>query len=1094
MNSDHAAQLARHGAFLERLAQHLVADVNVADDLVQEAYTAALSGRGGEPRNLRSWLAGAVRNRARALARGEGRRRRREAHAAAAPAAVSVGPLDSAVRLETQEFVLRCVRDLAEPYRTVIVLRFYDDRSPTEIAGMLGVPASTVRTRSKRALAMLRKRLDESSGGDRETWRMALFAAFLHDSDAPRPGVFTTALRGAGTLMALKKGLVIVGVALLLALLATTGSRRMRAGRPGAGPTASTPDPVDSRTPRRSRNARPQDGRPVGGAESDATATVAAQPSRETDLFGEVLDEHGRPVAGAHVSTHSRPWQRIDVLLLNAEESPGPVAETGADGRFVLPLIRGEEVRLRVSAAGFTSVELSGRQAGERVRVVLSPGGTIRVTVRGPDGVPARGARVEVWRGRSGDPVDFSSEATTDASGSCELIGIPPGPARLAAEHPLLGSSPQEEVSVRNGEEHHVELSFGAARVITGRVFDALRNSPVAGARVGVGWRRNHSVSTDKDGRFVMPGCSLDPGLEVVVTARGFSRAQAEVLSDGELEIGLVVGDSLTGRALGADGLAVREAPVVVQASHELISAVTGYRRQLIDVLTGRTDASGRFRLDGLRHDLPYALLIHASGHGVLRMDVRPRQGGAGEIALGDIRLPPSRTVTGRVEDASGAPVPRIAVKLVAETATVLDGWYGDEETRTTDDLGRFAFRDIAPGSYELATAAHGGVSAQATVEVGQDADPEPTRLRIEGSGRLQFLIVDNSGRPLSGVWVWAPHGDAESARTDESGRAVLSGLSVETLTVRVKPPWRMPDGRHFLDQFAEDLRVDGAELRLTLAEAVRINGRVEGPDGEPLPRVLVRAYETGVDDEAASTATDESGRFTLFGLAPHTHQVVVDGARAEGLGTVGGRLPITGSAQVDAPAADVVIRTEYVAADRTLAVRVLSSDGDPVRGASVHLLQIGEAGTATEPLKAVSGPEGAAQFTGLSDRALRVSIDRPGTSSGSIANSARPLPVRVVPSGQTITVSFRRGSPITGTVRDSGGRPVHGARVELYAENGFRIDRTEAALDGSFRLVGVPGGAYRVVASFVAPHGGTRRRATADDVLSGSDLALTLE
>lgn len=69
--------------------------------------------------------------------------------------------------------VQRLVAELPSPYREVVYLRFYEDRSLAEIARELGRPAVTVRSQLARGLERLRLRLGEE---DRPSWRRALAA------------------------------------------------------------------------------------------------------------------------------------------------------------------------------------------------------------------------------------------------------------------------------------------------------------------------------------------------------------------------------------------------------------------------------------------------------------------------------------------------------------------------------------------------------------------------------------------------------------------------------------------------------------------------------------------------------------------------------------------------------------------------------------------------------------------------------------------------------------------------------------------------------------------------------------------------------
>ena len=67
---------------------------------------------------------------------------------------------------------------LEEPFGTVVMMRFYDELSPKEIAKRLGLPEGTVRSRLSRGLAMLRERLD-SRVGPRGHWATVLAPAAI---------------------------------------------------------------------------------------------------------------------------------------------------------------------------------------------------------------------------------------------------------------------------------------------------------------------------------------------------------------------------------------------------------------------------------------------------------------------------------------------------------------------------------------------------------------------------------------------------------------------------------------------------------------------------------------------------------------------------------------------------------------------------------------------------------------------------------------------------------------------------------------------------------------------------------------------------
>ena len=190
--------LACQTGWVKDLARRLVADVHLADELAQEALVAALESSSSareafetwdQPR-LRGWLRGTLRNRVAMRFRSEGRRRERE-HRAARPES------ESEVDERLEECAVRArelideVMALSEPYRSAIVLRFYEGLSMAEIARKLDVSEGAVRTRLSRAYGELREALDRKHGGDRRVWALAFADWGRHGStsnDQPEAG------------------------------------------------------------------------------------------------------------------------------------------------------------------------------------------------------------------------------------------------------------------------------------------------------------------------------------------------------------------------------------------------------------------------------------------------------------------------------------------------------------------------------------------------------------------------------------------------------------------------------------------------------------------------------------------------------------------------------------------------------------------------------------------------------------------------------------------------------------------------------------------------------------------------------------------
>ncbi|HVS11655.1 MAG TPA: RNA polymerase sigma factor, partial [Planctomycetota bacterium] len=174
-----------HQEALRRLARSLLADPLRAEDLVQETWLAARGRSPRRPEAHRAWLAGILRHLAWKAERAERRRRRREQSSSRPEAWEERDDVETA--LATQRRILQAVQELDEPYRTAIVLRYYRDLTPAEVAKRLGAPVGTVKTRLRRGLGILRARLQREHGGEDACASALLLLAGRRWAPAPSP-------------------------------------------------------------------------------------------------------------------------------------------------------------------------------------------------------------------------------------------------------------------------------------------------------------------------------------------------------------------------------------------------------------------------------------------------------------------------------------------------------------------------------------------------------------------------------------------------------------------------------------------------------------------------------------------------------------------------------------------------------------------------------------------------------------------------------------------------------------------------------------------------------------------------------------------
>jgi RNA polymerase sigma-70 factor (ECF subfamily) len=149
--------LLAHSRWVNSLASSLARDPGQADDLVQEAWVQVLRRGPTDDRSPRGWLATLLRRRLRQMRRGDERRVAREQSRAREVAVSSTAEVVE--RAELHRNLVQSVLELREPFRTTVLLRYLEERSPEEIARLTGVPVATVHSRLGRGLAALRTRL-----------------------------------------------------------------------------------------------------------------------------------------------------------------------------------------------------------------------------------------------------------------------------------------------------------------------------------------------------------------------------------------------------------------------------------------------------------------------------------------------------------------------------------------------------------------------------------------------------------------------------------------------------------------------------------------------------------------------------------------------------------------------------------------------------------------------------------------------------------------------------------------------------------------------------------------------------------------------
>jgi RNA polymerase sigma-70 factor (ECF subfamily) len=226
------AALLEHAQSLRALAIALLRNADAADDAVQDTWVRALE---RPPRNLErigGWLRTVLVSVVANQKRGERRREAREQLCAR-----SETSLDTRERERSLRALVAAVTELDEPYKTVVLLRYFEALPPREIAERLQVPPTVVYNRLHRAHALLRAKLERED----RAW-MAALAAFVGRNAALQPLAASSASAGS---VSVAWGYAAVGAVAATALVVFAWRPETTSGEPSSPRTetlaASTP-------------------------------------------------------------------------------------------------------------------------------------------------------------------------------------------------------------------------------------------------------------------------------------------------------------------------------------------------------------------------------------------------------------------------------------------------------------------------------------------------------------------------------------------------------------------------------------------------------------------------------------------------------------------------------------------------------------------------------------------------------------------------------------------------------------------------------------------------------------------------------------
>lgn len=878
------ATLLAEAPWVARLARSLTGNAAEADDIVQDAYAAALQSPPDTDRPIRPWLRRVVVNLVRMRHRGRVRRAGNEQVVETQSEPVRT-PDELLERAQLERRLADLVIALDEPFRTTVLLRYREGLTAEQIAKQQGIPAGTVRGRLKTGLDRLRGDLDDDE-------RTKLRAAFP-------PLVPTTLWR---ILMAKATTKVGIAALLLLLLLLVGGGivvkqRRTAAAHVDSKAAVSQTARAQNEAPttifvqpgvaaRRVRGHVMSEGAPYRGAVVRLIhAETEAKLGELTTSTDGTFDFGDRP-ADVYVVTASAPDRvalpvRVDLRMpespieleltgcshvrgtvvdgsgapigharIARDGAPAPFAEADASGHYDLCAHFGNQW-VRYSASGYQSVMVGFSLRASTTRdVVLIPEATVEGTVITDDGAPVADAWVVIDPGDIGAVRGARVGAFSSSDGTFRIIGVSPGRNLITAYAPgMRVSHKQQLVAGAGGATTGVVVRLVRGASITGVVVAG--GAPVVGAGVGmrIGNRDQTGVLavTQSDGSFTIDRA---PRGDVALYVENYT-----VISPRSVHVEASTNVRIEVNRLGAiRGRVLRGSEPV---AHAQVSC-KGQDRVF-------TDPTGTYRCEGV-DDGPHELGADtAAGEwGTATVTVAH-----GETANLDIPLTFSASICGQVIDEHGTAVAGIRVRVAEQTT----GDFG-EDVSASD--GSFCAGVLSGGTYEVAVYAWprkiSPLAPIAPVTLGPKDTKTLTitvaapRLSIAGtvSDPHGAPVVDAIVRIVADDRIGAPdmsEGQPSSLTlTDEAGRFTLNKLAPGDYTL-------VATARDGSDVVKRPVAAGARDVAITLAAAGRIEGDLVGFATAPtITGVLTNGSRVFFEAEV------DGPHFRSRGLSPGTY------------------------------------------------------------------------------------------------------------------------------------------------------------------------------------------------------------------------------
>ncbi|MFT4539268.1 MAG: putative GH25 family protein [Planctomycetota bacterium] len=455
------------------------------------------------------------------------------------------------------------------------------------------------------------------------------------------------------------------------------------------------------------------------------------------------------------------------------------------------------------------------------------------------------------------------------------------------------------------------------------------------------------------------------------------------------------------------------------------------------------TDSEGRYTFNGVTPYDDYALKVRHPDYG-------PHEEGGIIIGEDDrveeprIVLRPGIELTGMVSDTAGNPVIGATILLGESALGVVTDEGPDIFKETTDNTGRYSFKNISNGNWTLTimAAGYGRVTVQQLNVTGDVSVEKDITMQVASmiAGRVMAAGGDVLERAKVQAFSLTQRNQQtrSTSFTDEAGEFVLEDVPSGSYTLLVSAPGFRGERRQRIE--AGDMGV-----LVELFALPTVSGQVfDAGTGKPLTKFTVRLREEMKNAPVAVPVqnttvmvNDPEGRFEI--ACPKAGTFQVEASSPEFASCFSENFTIADGQNM--PGIDV-----NMTIGGTIKGRVVNSNGEPVRGATVtthdkdwtddeFMRAIGDMyPTMATTRKAKTKKDGSFELSGLTpaDYLLHIThsqyteVMAPGYSVAEAGEAGE---------ADAGDVTMASGATVKGTVYDPNGTALVGAMVSMQAE-----------------------------------------------------------